>query len=337
MTTYKGINGFAVQSVATDPSPLNEGQVWYNNATYAFKLAGFNTAAWATIPSMNTSRRGPAGSGTTSAALSTGGWLQPGTTGATEKYDGTSWTNTGSLNTPRFSMAAAGTQTATLGFGGYQPPSLYLSANESFNGSTWSTQTSMPAGQLQCRGTGTQTAAITVGALVPPSTATPPANFPTVYWNGTSWATGGIFNTQRNITGTAGTLTAALGFGGAPTSTPGVGIAVESYNGTSWTSLPASMNTARADCAHGGTGTQTNAICAGGNPPTSSAGFTELYNGSTWTSSSNLPATRFELGGVGNATSAIIFGGAIDPSSNITNTAFAFTGPGVATKTITTS
>jgi hypothetical protein len=39
MTTYKGINGFAVQSVATDPSPLDEGQVWYNNATYAFKLA----------------------------------------------------------------------------------------------------------------------------------------------------------------------------------------------------------------------------------------------------------------------------------------------------------
>jgi hypothetical protein len=39
MTTYKGINGFAVQSVASDPSPLDEGQVWYNNATYAFKLA----------------------------------------------------------------------------------------------------------------------------------------------------------------------------------------------------------------------------------------------------------------------------------------------------------
>jgi len=43
MTTYKGINGFAVQSVATDPSPLDEGQVWYNNATYAFKLAGLST------------------------------------------------------------------------------------------------------------------------------------------------------------------------------------------------------------------------------------------------------------------------------------------------------
>jgi hypothetical protein len=49
MTTYKGINGFAVQSVGSDPSPLDEGQVWYNNASYAFKLASVTTAgAWAT-------------------------------------------------------------------------------------------------------------------------------------------------------------------------------------------------------------------------------------------------------------------------------------------------
>ena len=56
MTTYKGINGFAVQSVGSDPSPLNEGQVWYNNAGYAFKLAGFNAAAWSSGGALSTSR-----------------------------------------------------------------------------------------------------------------------------------------------------------------------------------------------------------------------------------------------------------------------------------------
>jgi hypothetical protein len=57
MTTYKGINGFAVQSVGSDPSPLNEGQVWYNNAGYAFKLASVTTAgAWATGGNLNTAR-----------------------------------------------------------------------------------------------------------------------------------------------------------------------------------------------------------------------------------------------------------------------------------------
>jgi hypothetical protein len=55
MTTYKGINGFAVQSVGSDPSPLDEGQVWYNNVGYAFKLASVTTAgAWATGGNLNT-------------------------------------------------------------------------------------------------------------------------------------------------------------------------------------------------------------------------------------------------------------------------------------------
>ena len=58
MTTYKGINGFAVQSVASDPSPLDEGQVWYNNATYAFKLAAATTVGtWASGGALNTARR----------------------------------------------------------------------------------------------------------------------------------------------------------------------------------------------------------------------------------------------------------------------------------------
>ena len=329
MATYKGINGFAVQSLASDPSPLDEGQVWYNNASYAFKLAGFNTAAWASGPNANTARRGNAGAGTVSAALSFGGWA-PGQTGATETYNGSSWTNTGSLNTGRAFLAGAGIQTAALGFGGYQPPSLFLSASESFNGSSWTSITSMPVGQITCRGCGTQTAAITVGSQTPGS---PQTNFPSVFWNGSSWATGGIFNTKRGTSGTAGTSTAALGFGGT---TPPSSAATESYNGTTWTSLPANMNTARNDMAQGsGTGTQTNSIAAGGYI-SASTNATELYNGTTWTTSSNQPAARFEVGGVGNASSAYIFCGST-PTSGVANDSYSFIGPGTAIKTITTS
>ena len=71
MTTYKGINGFAVQSVATDPSPLDEGQVWYNNASYAFKLAGIQAAAWASGGTLGTGRTGLAGAGTQTLAVVT--------------------------------------------------------------------------------------------------------------------------------------------------------------------------------------------------------------------------------------------------------------------------
>ena len=86
MTTYKGINGFAVQSVASDPSPSDEGQVWYNNATYAFKLASLSTAGtWASGGTMGTARYTLAGAGTQTSALAFGG--NP-TTAATEEWTG---------------------------------------------------------------------------------------------------------------------------------------------------------------------------------------------------------------------------------------------------------
>ena len=91
MTTYKGINGFAVQSVASDPSPLDEGQVWYNNATYAFKLAGVTTVGtWASGGSLNTARTSLGGAGTQTSALAFGGAPGPiqGNLAVTEEFTG---------------------------------------------------------------------------------------------------------------------------------------------------------------------------------------------------------------------------------------------------------
>ena len=120
MATYKGINGFAVQSVASDPSPSDEGQVWYNNATYAFKLAAIQAAAFSAGGNMNTPRRGPYATGTQTASLAAGGFQPPFTfLSATELYNGTSWTsNPTGLATARSSLGTAGSQTLSLGFGG---------------------------------------------------------------------------------------------------------------------------------------------------------------------------------------------------------------------------
>jgi len=40
MVTYKGIEGYTVQSLASDPSASTdtEGQVWYNTTTGVFKV-----------------------------------------------------------------------------------------------------------------------------------------------------------------------------------------------------------------------------------------------------------------------------------------------------------
>ena len=94
MTTYKGINGFAVQSVASDPSPLDEGQVWYNNATYAFKLAALTTSGtWAAGGNLTTSLWAVGGAGTQTAALGFGGYNGTSMSNVTQTYNGTSWTN----------------------------------------------------------------------------------------------------------------------------------------------------------------------------------------------------------------------------------------------------
>jgi hypothetical protein len=58
-----------------------------------------------------------------------------------------------------------------------------------------------------------------------------------------TWASGGDLNTARSASGGAGTQTAGLVFGGG---SPVTG-ATESYNGSTWTTLPATLNTARAN------------------------------------------------------------------------------------------
>ena len=117
-----------------------------------------------------------------------------------------------------------------------------------------------------------------------------------------TFASGGTMATARQLLASAGTQTAALGFGGTA---PYTG-QTESYNGTSWTTLPASLNTARAYLA--GCGTQTSALGATGY----NAGFptaTETYDGTSWTSVNSVSTARAKPGISGVQTAALIFGG----------------------------
>ena len=119
-----------------------------------------------------------------------------------------------------------------------------------------------------------------------------------------SWATSGPLNTARTIF-SVGTQTASLAFAGI-TSAPAVTGATESYNGTSWTSSPNSMNTARR--AVGGAGIQTAALAFGGQT-TVPVGNNETWNGTTWTEVGDLNTGRFGPGGTGTNTAALAVGG----------------------------
>ena len=131
MATYKGIQGFSIQNVTSDPTTV--GQVWYNSSNTVFKFTGVAAAAsWASGGDMNTDRNGLGGAGTQTAAIGFGGG--PSSTAATELYDGSSWTNTTNLINARSNTSGCGTQTAALAVGGGGGP--VRSSSEEFSNAT---------------------------------------------------------------------------------------------------------------------------------------------------------------------------------------------------------
>ena len=70
MATYKGIQGYSVQKLTSDPTVADTiGQLWYNSTSGKFKIGDAGAGAWASAPSMNTARKqvGNAGASNTNA------------------------------------------------------------------------------------------------------------------------------------------------------------------------------------------------------------------------------------------------------------------------------
>lgn len=120
MTTFKEIRGTAIQSVSSDPSNPEEGQIWYNNTIGVLKGYRSLGGVWASGGNYPVSIFEPGSAGTQTAGLGFGGRTGPGgQTNATKEYDGSAWSAGGNLGTARYHLGGAGTQTAGLGFGGY--------------------------------------------------------------------------------------------------------------------------------------------------------------------------------------------------------------------------
>jgi hypothetical protein len=295
--------------------------VWYNSTSATLKVRSATSAGtWSTGGNLPQGFNGSAAAGIQTAALSFGGInpAGPGPTASTNSYNGTSWSPVSAMNTARFYLYGTGTQTAALGFGGYTTgPST---ATEEYNGSSWTTVNTMPTGNYDGSAAGTQTAAIGVGgfpsqaitflydgtnwttggnlntgryALKASGTQTAalafggfPFRTTTETWNGTSWTSNPTgLNTGRQGLGGAGTQTSTVAFGGniAAPSGPLVASvsATEIWNGSTWTSNPNGMGTARYNMGSTGTGTAALAM-TGANQPSNPTPFltaTEEYVG----------------------------------------------------------
>jgi hypothetical protein len=142
MTTYKGIQGTAVQNFAGDPDTPIIGQVWYNSlsGTFRYNEAAPQLGAWQTGGNLNTARSKLSWSRNSNICVSF--WW---TSASQYCYwcilnliMEQAWTEVNDLNTARTGLGGAGTQTAALGFGGLAPATGFINdETESWNGTSW--------------------------------------------------------------------------------------------------------------------------------------------------------------------------------------------------------
>ena len=335
MTTYYGLYGQKVQYLASDPTDVQIGQVWYNSTSATLKVRNVTTSGtFATGGNLGTAVYANGGAGIQTASISFGGRQVSGgltDTGQTELYNGTSWTtNPTGLNTAKRTIGSAGTQTAALSFGGsLGSPNVYQSATESWNGSSW---TNLPGTLNTARynagnGAGTQTAAIYSGGYNN-------SNLDNVEtWNGSTWTNVTVYPAAKRDYILVGTQTAALGAGGYPFPTT----TSASYNGTSWTTNP---GLATATASFAGFGTQTAAIGAGGYAPGSNSIATvQIYNGTSWSNNpTGLNTSRYVMNSAKSSPGSVgaVFGGIPAYGQPTTTATEEWNGPGTAqTQTVT--
>ena len=288
MAEYKGIKGFKVQTVSTDPA--------------ASIIA---TGTWASGGDLNTARGYGAGSGTQTAAFVATGGTGPATTGTGvhEQYNGTSWTETTDVNTSRSYAGGFGITTAGIVCGGYNPPGT-VALTESWNGSAWTEVNDMNAVTQTGALGGTSTAGFSAGGYVPG--ATPTYDDKMELWDGTSWTETTDMNTGRFYGASSNNApqSATIVFGGGNTATTAN---AETWNGSAWTEV-ADLNTARQTLGGAG-GSQDSAIAFAGNTGTASVANTESWDGTSWTEVNDLSTARDSVNGAGISSGALCAGG----------------------------
>ena len=307
MADYKGIKGFTIPNVSSDPSDPILGQIWYNSTSGTFKGEVVGVAAWSSGGNINTARAQTtcAPDGTSTAGLLFGG--SPGDVAVTESYNGTSWTEVNDLNLGRYEIGAGGTQAAALAFGGWGPGSAQ-DETETWNGTSWTEVSDLNVASRGLASCGTQGAALAIGGGRTPSETT---SATVEQWNGTSWTEVNDLNTARKYFPGAGTVTAGLAMGGSSNPAgPGTQALTESFNGTSWSEVN-DMNTARR--SNSGFGTQAAALTMGGDTAPTTA-VTESWNGTSWTEVADLASARTTSASGGTSADGLIAGGYVAPA-----------------------
>jgi hypothetical protein len=308
MATYKGIQGYSVQKLSSDPTASEaEGQLWYNSTSGKFKISVAGAGAWAAGGNINQTRNFGGGLGIQTAGMFVGGVGGGSTGNETETYDGTSWTVKNVINTirNREGVATQSSITASLIFGGSQPNTApgYKTETEKFDGTNWTETADLNTARREFGGS----------AGASDSNALGMSGYTTTYitnvesWNGTSWTETVDVNTARGVGGGGGTSTDALMVGGL---NPSFSALTESWNGSAWTEV-ADLNTARSYFGSAITSNTSGLVFGGdaGPAPAGNDDKTESWNGTSWTELADMGNQREGCKGCGTSALALGFGG----------------------------
>jgi hypothetical protein len=284
----------------------------------------YNGSGWSAGGSVNTARGNLAGTGTQTAGLFSSGNTGGPPIGASlssnvEEYNGSTWTEVNNVSTARADHAGAGPQTSTFIAGGVISPTTITTSTEEYDGTNWTSGGVMPAAREYFSGTGDSTNGLLCGGAPPVYQNT------TFLYDGSSWTNGPTLNNGIQSHKTIGTVTDAITLGGATSSTPRV-TATEKYDGTSWSSYPATMATGRTSAISAG-GSSTAGLLAGGDDGPSAVGATEELNfGSTtvtpaaWSSGGAYPTSLRQNMSFGTQNLALSVGG-YDNTSTVSTSA----------------
>jgi len=355
MADYADIYGKRVKELTDDPTLTSsyEGQVWYNENSGTLRSA-VAIKAWSSGGNMVTTRRAMgSGFGAQTAGVAVGGYT---TTflNATEEYNGSGWASSGNYPTSLYYIASAGTETAGVAAGGGDPVSSVVCE---YNGSTWTAVTSIPTAARGMMRAGTQTSALFGGGFQPSTTGVcfeydgtnwtgggtmntargfagcsgsqtdavffgggAVAN--TEEYNGTAWSEQTDLPSARAAVGFANDTTSSSAISAGGVTPPGTRITTcDTYDGSSWSSIPA-LSTAREQAASGA-GTSAGTYVAGGTTSGPAISSTEEYNQSintitsaSWASGGALNTGRYGLRGTGTQTAMVVAGGNVPPNSN---------------------
>ena len=129
-----------------------------------------------------------------------------------------------------------------------------------------------------------------------------------------TWSSGGNLNSPQATGASFGTFTSTVGTGGYSPTVPGNKNSTEIYNGTSWSSGN-TLNTARRSFRGAGEGETAGRVMGGviGPPYTN---VHEEYDGTSWTTTTALPANRGVHSATGTTAASLVFGG-YNPATGI--------------------